>query len=438
MAALQALSFSCSSSCSSSSQRLSRAIQATLQVPKLRLTIPKLPARDLVEELSMRSGYTTTITTLTESRPNDITRDVQGLKSSSKVVVELYTLMDAAADRAEMHTNIGEQRNNWNHLLLTSINAITLTAATMVGLTATTCGMGAPLLALKLSSTLLYSAATGMLVVMNKIQPSQLVEEQRNAARLFKQLHREIQTTLAIGNPTARDVKDAMDKVLALDRAYPLPLLGTMLNKFPETVEPAVWWPQQGRHKGGLDSTGANRESKGSNGWNAKLEEEMRQIVEVSKRKDKEEYVRLGKLALKVNKIMAFSGPLLTGLAAVGSALVGSPSLHQGSWALFLGVTAGALATIVNTMEHGGQVGMVFEMYRSNAGFFQLMEESIEYTLKERELEKRENGELFEMKVALQLGRSLSELRDLAASSSSSSSSERQGETAEEFASKLF
>ncbi|KAJ4980926.1 hypothetical protein NE237_031763 [Protea cynaroides] len=428
MAALQASTFSCSS-CSSSSQRLSSGIKATLQAPKIRLTVPRLPARDLVEEFSMRSGYTTTITTLTQPnyKPSDITRDVDVLKSNSKVVAELYALMEAIADRAEMHTNIGEQRNNWNHLLLTSINAITLTAATMVGLAATTCGTGTPLLALKLSSTLLYSAATGMLVVMNKIQPSQLVEEQRNAARLFKQLHREIQTTLAIGNPTARDVKDAMDKVLALDRAYPLPLLGTMLDKFPETVELG----------GGFDKIGANRESKGSNGWNVKLEEEMKQIVGVLKRKDTEEYVRLGKLALKVNKILAISGPLLTGLAAVGSALVGSPFLHQGPWAAFLGVTAGALATIVNTMEHGGQVGMVFEMYRSNAGFFQLMGESIESTLKERQLERRENGELFEMKVALQLGRSLSELRDLAASSSSSSS-KQHGETTKEFASKLF
>ncbi|XP_043692705.1 probable F-box protein At4g22030 [Telopea speciosissima] len=405
-----------------------------LQAPKLRpsrLTLPRLLTRDLVEELNKRSGYNNT--TLTESKPSDTTRDnIDGLKSTSKAVAELYAIMEAAVDRAEMHTNIGEQRNNWNHLLLTSINAITLTAATMVGLAATTCGTGAPLLALKLSSTLLYSAATGMLVVMNKIQPSQLAEEQRNAARLFKQLEREIQTTLAIGTPTTRDVKDAMDKVLALDRAYPLPLLGSMLDKFPTMVEPAVWWPQEPQQK---ELGGGNRERKGSNGWNAKLEEEMRQIVGVLKRKDTEEYVRLSNLALKVNKTLAISGPLLTGIAAVGSTLVGSASQHQGSWAVFLGVTAGALAAIVNTMEHGGQVGMVFEMYRSNAGFFRLMEESIVSNLKEREEKKRENGELFEMKVALQLGRSLSELRDLA---TSSSSSKRHGETIEEFASKLF
>ena len=61
---------------------------------------------------------------------------------------------------------------------------------------------------------------------------------------------------------------------------------------------------------------------------------------------------------------------------------------------------------------------MVFEMYRGNAGYFRLMEESKESNLKEREVERRENGEMFEMKVALQLGRSLSDLRDLATPSS--------------------
>ncbi|GMP79599.1 hypothetical protein CsSME_00035081 [Camellia sinensis var. sinensis] len=36
-----------------------------------------------------------------------------------------------------------------------------------------------------------------------------------------------------------------MEKVLALDQAYPLPLLGVMLEKFPLTFEPAVWWPSK-------------------------------------------------------------------------------------------------------------------------------------------------------------------------------------------------
>ncbi|XP_010244506.1 PREDICTED: probable F-box protein At4g22030 [Nelumbo nucifera] len=431
MSTLQASTFLSSSPCK-------RVIQATLHghVPKPRsAAIPKLPARDLVEELmNMRAaGYTSTTTT-TQLQPK-LVRQARTVATTTKrgdvdaddhpnftVIAELYEIMEATADRAEMHANIEKQRNNWNNLFLTSINSITIAAATMAALAATCGEVGTPLVALKLSSTLLYSAATGMLLVINKIQPSQLAEEQRNAARLFKQLNGQIRTILALGNPTAMDVKDAMEKVLALDKAYPLPLLGTMLDKFPATVEPSVWWPQQQKRR-------SHRRAE-KNGWSGKLEEEMKQIVEVLKRKDIQEYVRLSKLALKVSRILAITGPLLTGLAAVGSALVGVGSPLHGSWAVFLGVVAGVMASVVNTLEHGGQVGMVFEMYRSSAGFFRLVEGYIKSTLKEGKAGRRENAELFEMRVALQLGRSISELRDLAASSSASSS--------REFASKLF
>jgi len=75
----------------------------------------------------------------------------------------------------------------------------------------------------------------------------------------------------------------------------------------------------------------------------------------------------------------------------------------------------------------------VFEMYRSNAGFFKMMQESIESNLEETDVGRRENGQVFEMKVALQLGRSLSELRDVAAASSS-----KNGKDIKEFGSKLF
>ena len=75
---------------------------------------------------------------------------------------------------------------------------------------------------------------------------------------------------------------------------------------------------------------------------------------------------------------------------------------------------------------------MVFEMYRNCGGFFKLLEESTNCGLEESEMDKRENGEVFEMKMALKLGRSLSELKDLAQKSSSSEN------TFSEFASKLF
>ncbi|XP_077210989.1 putative F-box protein At4g22030 [Tasmannia lanceolata] len=375
----------------------------------LNLSLP-MPLKENMEEITMTKTHIPT-----QTRQTKTTRD----EDSISTVAKLYAIAEQVADRAEMHSNIGEQRHNWNNLLLNSINAITLTAATTVALSSAV-PAGAPLLALKLSATLLYSAATGLLLVVNKIQPSQLAEEQRNATRLFRQLHTQIHTTLTLSNPTPMDVNHAMERVLALDKAYPLPLLPGMLEKFPHVVEPTVWWPSNHLPQEQVCER---------NGWSGELEEEMRGILGILKRKDIADYVRLTKLVLKVNKILAFVGPLLTGVSALGAALVRTlPSV--GRWAVVVGVAGGALAAVVNTLEHGGQVGMVFELYRNCGGFYRLLEESIESNLKERELGKRENGELFEMKLALQLGRSVSELRNLASSGNDV--------TATEFAGKLF
>ncbi|KAK9938577.1 hypothetical protein M0R45_015306 [Rubus argutus] len=424
MAALQA-SF-CSSSFSSASSR---------KIKAQRFESSHLPVhRLLVNELSQRNGLLNLTATSSDIELNpkfEISkRSKRGDSiSDSNLVQELYAVMEIVADRIEMHNNIKAQRDNWNGLLLNSVNGMTATAAIMAGLACVT-GSGPSILSLKISSSLLYMAVTGIVLVMNKIQPSQLAEEQRNASRLFKKLHEEIKTTLALKSQiTSYDVKVAMEKVLALDKAYPLPLLGTMIEKFPQIVEPAVWWPEEEpkcHHQNMSDKFERN-------GWNEKLEEEMKEVLGVMKGKDSAEYARLSNMVLKVNKILAFCGPLLTGSAAIGSGLIGLPGF--GSWGAVLGVVVGALGSVVNTLEHGGQVGMVFEMYRSSAGFFKLMEETIESTLKERKVGDRENGELFEVKVALQLGRSLSELRDLANASSVSS---RFQQAKEEFASKLF
>ncbi|KAJ7946313.1 peroxisomal membrane protein PMP22-like [Quillaja saponaria] len=118
-------------------------------------------------------------------------------------------------------------------------------------------------------------------------------------------------------------------------------------------------------------------------------------------------------------------------LAALGSAFMSNTKGYV--WVVMLGVIGGALATVVNTLQHGGQVGMVFDMYMGNAGFLKLMEETIESNVSKRYTERRENREILEMKVALQLGRSLSELKHIAALSS-----ENRESKIKEFASKLF
>ncbi|XP_061336915.1 probable F-box protein At4g22030 [Gastrolobium bilobum] len=406
-------------SCSSS---YSKRVNAAIHVPKLPrfdFSAPKIRTRKLVEEVKLKD---------TTPLLND---DVQH-STISNAAVQLYAILEAVGDRVEMHNNMGEQRDNWNTLLLNSINMITLTATTMVGVAAASGVGAAPLLALKLSSALLFSSATGMLLAMNKIQPSQLTEEQRNATRLFRKLQNQIQTTIALGNPTEEDVKGTMEKVLALDKAYPLPLLGAMLEKFPAKFEPAVWWPstQFQRKNKPQEGKAHNKRMEKMNGWNEELEMELREVIKVIKRKDIEDYDRLGNMALKINKTLAIAGPLLTGIAAAGSAFVGN-----GSWVSFVPLMAGSMAAAINTFEHAGQVGMIFEMYRNSAGFFHMLETSIESTLEDEDLERRENGELFEMKTALQLGRSVSELRKLA---SKSSSYRMEGVDIDEFASKLF
>lgn len=427
MASLQtsSLIFHTTSSTLSCSSR--RTINAAIQVPKLprlRFTNSRTATKLVLEGLQLNDGITNTYPIAQPKHQES--NHFHSTTSTSTATIHLYAILEAVADRIEMHNNVCEQRNNWNVLLLNSINMITLTASLMAGI-AGTVGAGMPILALKLSSTLLFTAASGLLLIMNKIQPSQLAEEQRNATRLFKQIQTQIQTLLALREPTEQDVKETMEKVLALDKAYPLPLLGAMLEKYPQNFEAAAWWPKS--H--GLQNPSEPKSRMGkTNGWSEELENEMREVIHVVKNKDFEDYERLGNLALKINKVLAISGPLLTGVAAIGSAFVGHNDI-----AAIVAVAAGSLSSAVNAFQHGGQVGMVFEMYRYCAGYFNKLEDTIEATLGEQDLEKRENGEMFEMKIALGLGRSLPQLRDLA---SKSASSRRNGTTVDEMASKLF
>ncbi|KAL5066317.1 hypothetical protein RYX36_028054 [Vicia faba] len=305
--------------------------------------------------------------------------------------MQLYAILDSVSERIEMHNNLSQQRQNWNNLLLNNINMITLTATTLTGVAAATGAMGAQLLALKLSSTLMFSAATGLLLIMNKIQPSQLAEEQRNATRLFKQLRAKIENGIWVGNLTEHDVR-----------------------KEGNTAERKT----------------KKRNSNNNNGWSEELEMELKEVIEVVKRRDIEDYERLGDIILKVNKCLAITGPLLTGIAAIGSTFVGNSSI-----AAIVAVMAGSLGAVVNAFEHGGQIGMVFEMYRNCGGFFKMLEESVDETLEEKDYEMRENGELFEMKMALMLGRSVCEMRQLALKSVAC---RMEGIEVDEFASKLF
>ena len=152
-----------------------------MSISKSRTTnIQNLQTRVFGDELELgRDLIIKSLTgTLLKKQANTIRpgRDSADESADSLVLAKLYAILEAVADRVEMHKNIGEQRKNWNSLLLSSINTITLAAATMSGVAATTAVGSAPVAAFKMSSTLMFLAATGTLLIMNKIQPSQLVE----------------------------------------------------------------------------------------------------------------------------------------------------------------------------------------------------------------------------------------------------------------------
>lgn len=353
------------------------------------------------------------------------------------LVTKLQTIAEAVADRTEMHNIVGEQRNNWNHLFLHSINSFALSASLMTGISFST-SLPTHVLALKLSSMLLLSAAAGMMLVVNKIQPSQLAEEQRNATRLWKQLGREINQMLSKNTPvTKQDVNSAMDKVLALDKAYPLPLLPGMLEKFPEHVEPTCWWPKE-ESKLQKQIILVNQDH--INGWSEELEVAMKGLRNVLKMKDESLYVEYGKLVLSINKGLAVSGPVIAGLAAVATGFVDSPNSPigggggGGSWAPVASIVGGSLVAVLNTLEHGAQLGMIFEIFRNCPGLYRKMQEDIECNLREPQVELRENGEIFAMRMALKLGRNVSDFKDFAVFASPSC----KAEDMKEFASKLF
>jgi hypothetical protein len=359
-------------------------------------------------------------------------RAIPASPSAHLSLEKLRAIADAAADRAEMHDIIGRQRDNWNHLLLHSTNSLTLAASAMAALAPAAPNM----VALKASAGVLLATAAVTMAAVNKIQPSQLAEEQRNATRLWRELEREVRAAIALGEPTTKaDVKDAMDRLLALDAAYPLPLLPGMLEKFPKAVEPTRWWPSrrsaQPKKSKSFGRRGAATVAPG-NGWTQDLEDEMRGLLRVIKAKDENEFLTVGKLVLNLNKSLAVAGPALAGTAALASVFIGSG--EAGTWASGASVLGGALAAAVNTVEHGGQMGMLFELLRNCAGFYRKIQEDIEANLAEPDVERREGGELFATKVALKLGRSLSDLKQFSMMASSSV----RDEDIKEFAGKLF
>jgi len=154
-------------------------------------------------------------------------------------------------------------------------------------------------------------------------------------------------------------------------------------------------------------------------------------LLRVLRAKDKHRYLTVGKLVLSINRGLAVAGPALAGTAAVAAAFIGT---GDGASASGAAAACGALAAAVNTVEHGAQLGMLFELLRNCAGFYRKVQEDIEAALGEADVERRENGEVFRTKVALLLGRDAAELRQFRRMASASV----KDDDIEDYAGKLF
>ncbi|ERN14043.1 hypothetical protein AMTRI_Chr01g133490 [Amborella trichopoda] len=162
----------------------------------------------------------------------------------------------------------------------------------------------------------------------------------------------------------------------------PMPLLPGMLEKFSSEMGPAMWWPKRA-----AATPSKTEEETTDNGWSPEMEREMAEVAGVVRERDMTVYMRLSKLVLTCNREMIVAGTVLMAVVMVGSALRGSTTMG--------GVVAGALACVVNSFSHGGQVWMVFKMYRNNVGFYQLLNKPLSSSLDKPPVE-REHTELVE------------------------------------------
>jgi hypothetical protein len=316
----------------------------------------------------------------------------------SRVVAQLRNIAFAAKDRSEMHAIIGVQRDNWNNLCHMTVNMTTVAAAMLAAMNDGVAGSTSASFGMSMAAFLLNGGATGFMFLANKFQPSQLAEEQRTASRFFKMLAREIETTLLI-DPRLRKavhlyMDDVMDRLEALDVAFPLPLTPNGLVKFPKEVVPSV-----------LGSTADLSETEilanNTNGWSNAMVQDLKHTAEKLKESDIEIYLGWARNKEHDNKRLAMLAPVLAGSASLLS-LLGccQPGIHLAALASACSIAA----VFGSSFSNGGQIGMIFELYRNCAGYYEQMVQDIQSTIRVPVCQ-REDGELYHQKIALKLGR---------------------------------
>ncbi|MCO5612882.1 hypothetical protein L7F22_067154 [Adiantum nelumboides] len=341
-------------------------------------------------------------------RPGDLQN---AITTPGLLTAELQLLACAASDRAEMHSILAQQRDNWNKLFQGTLTSTSLAACVLSGL-ATSHNAGL----CSLPALLLNAGTAAMMAVINQFQPSQLAEEQRTAARLFRKLANDIHSALQVSphlrQSTPLFFDDCKRRLHALDKAFPMPLTPGGLEKFPTKVVPPVLiepklstaGDQYDCHE--LDSHVLVdcSDQYSNNGWDMQLTHDLRHITTMLRHSDIPKYTGWAQNLVKANKCLAIAAPCFAASAAVLNAVAMCttvlPTNMLGMWA----ATFSVLATFVGSFSNDMQLGMVFELYRNSAGYYKDVETTIEETLG-MPVKQRENGTLFRQRIAYQLGR---------------------------------
>ncbi|KAI5066624.1 hypothetical protein GOP47_0019248 [Adiantum capillus-veneris] len=333
------------------------------------------------------------------------------------LTAELRLLANAVSDRAEMHSILAQQRDNWNKLFQRTLTSTALTACLLSALAASAQYNAV----LSVPALLLNAGTAAMMAVINHFQPSQLAEEQRTAARLFLKLASDIHYALHL-SPLLRQspssfLTDCKRRLRALDKAFPMPLTPGGLEKFPAKVvppalmiEPALLMQSDDsatRHQNPLHSLHAVSDGLDHciNGWTRQLTHDLKDVATMLRRSDIPKYTGWAQNLVRVNKSLAIAAPFFAALAALlNGAVVFMSTTHNyavlGMWA----ATCSVLSTFASSFSHDTQLGMVFELYRNSAGYYADVETTIKETFR-MPVEQRENGSLFRQRIAYQLGR---------------------------------
>eukprot|EP00250_Pteridium_aquilinum_P022619 c25471_g1_i1 orf=220-1008(+) len=218
------------------------------------------------------------------------------------IVAHLHLIANMASDRAEMHTMIAQQRDNWNKLFQSSLITMTIAATMLSALSGYALNLSFSLPACAMDTFVAF-----IMIGFNRFQPSQLAEEQRTAARLCKKLAHDIEFTLKIAPQLRQDarsyVDEAVGRLYAVDEAYPLPLTPMVVEKFPTEVTA----PVLSNH--GRDNAEAEIVEWG-NGWEAGMVQNLVEVGELMVKGDARLYKVKAERVKKMNMVCAVGGPL--------------------------------------------------------------------------------------------------------------------------------